>query len=910
MALLTGARIGSYEIVSPLGAGGMGEVYRARDTRLKRDVAIKILPDAFAHDHDRLTRFQREAELLATLNHPNIAAVYGLEQSAGSSAIVLELIDGETLAERLHRGPMRVEEALQIATQIAEALEAAHEKGIIHRDLKPANVKITPDGSVKVLDFGLAKAMETAPSSATLSHSPTLSMMATQAGVILGTAAYMSPEQAKGFPADQRSDIFSFGTVLYEMLTGRQPFHGDTAPDVLASVLVRDADLSALPPNLNPRLPELLKRCLDKTPKKRWQAVGDLRAEIEAIGATPRTTPALGMARLPLWKLAMLAALMTVAGSLLTGVTVWNLRPPMPSTTPTIARFLMPLGEGQQFTNTGRSFLSMSPSGTQLVYVANQRVYLRSMADLEARPVDMSAGPAGVTNPVFSPDGRSIAFYSLADAIIKKISVTGGAPVTICPADNPFGMSWDRDTIVYGQGSKGILSVSANGGKPTLTASVTSDEFAYGPQILPGGQHLLFTVATGTALDRWDKARIVVQSLPSGDRKTLIDGGSDGRYVPTGHLVYAVSGSLFAVPFDVARLEVRGGPAPIVEGVMRPTATPNTTGVAQFAFSGTGSLVYVPGPAVAGSSQGKLAWIDRKGVVEPLALPAGSYAHPRLSPDGKHLVYDTLQGTDAIVWMYDLSGTSAPRRLTFGGRNQVPVWSANGERVAFQSDRDGDQAIFWQRADGTGTAERLTKPEQGTVHVPESWSSDGKTLLYQMTKGPERSLWTLSFPNRTATPFDGVHSGGAGGTSIATNAAFSPDGRWVAYSAGGQPATYALFVQPFPTTGATYQITAPAAIHPLWSRDGKELFFDTGPTGFAGVTVSTQPSFVFGSPVALPKGGAVDLGPIGPRNNDISSDGQRFLVVVNATASPIGPAPQIEVVLNWFEDLKARAPTK
>jgi serine/threonine protein kinase/Tol biopolymer transport system component len=904
MSLAPGVRLGPYEIVGPLGAGGMGEVYRARDPRLKRDVAIKILPDAFARDHDRVTRFQREAELLATLNHPNIAAVYGLEQSPGSSAIVLELIEGETLAERLHRGPMRVEEALQIAIQIAEALEAAHEKGIIHRDLKPGNIKITPDGTVKVLDFGLAKAMETAPSGATLSHSPTLSMMATQAGLILGTAAYMSPEQARGFPADQRSDIFSFGVVLYEMLTGRQPFQGDTAPDVLASVLVRDADLTALPPNVNPRLPELLKRCLEKNPKKRWQAVGDLRAEIEAIAAAPRAMSALGVARLPLWKRAMPVAIATVAGSLLTGLTVWSLRPPMPSTTPSLTRFLMPLGEGQQFTNTGRSLLSMSPSGTHLVYVANQRLYLRSMADLEARPIaGTENSKAGVTNPVFSPDGRSIAFYS--DGTIKKISVGGGAPVTICQADNPSGMSWDRDTIVYGQGSSGILSVSANGGTSAVMASVKSDEFAYGPQMLPGGQQVLFTVATGAAADRWDKAKIIVQSLPSGDRKILIEGGSDGRYVPTGHLVYVLSGSLFAVPFDVARLEVRGGPAPIVEGVTRASIN---GGAAQFTFSGTGVLVYVPGPALAGSSQGKLAWIDRQGVVEPLTLQAGSYGHPRLSPDGKHLVYDTLEGTDAIVWTYDLSGTSAPRRLTFGGRNQVPVWSAGGERVAFQSDREGDNAIFWQRTDGTGTAERLTKPQPGTGHVPDSWSSDGKTLLYDVTKGTERSLWTLSFPDRKATPFDDVHSGGAFG--ISTNAAFSPNGRWVAYNGEGPTGSFPLVVQPFPTTGERYQITAPVAIHPLWSANGKELFFNTGPTGFAGVTVSTQPSFMFGSPVALAKGASAGLGPAGLRIFDVSSDGQRFLAVVNATASPIGPAPQIEVILNWFEDLKARAPTK
>ncbi len=437
MPLANGSRLGLYDIIAPLGVGGMGEVYRAKDTKLGRSVAVKVLPDAFLADPDRVPRFEREAKVLAALNHPNIAALYGMEEAEGRHFLVMELVEGETLAERLQRGRLEVEDALRIAVHIADALEAAHEQGIVHRDLKPANVKITPDDKVKVLDFGLAKAMETAPAAGNLTTSPTLSMMATQAGLILGTAAYMSPEQAKGFRADHRSDIFSFGAVLYEMLTGRQSFHGDTAPEILASVLVRDPDLAALPPNLNPRLIDLLKRCLEKSPKRRWQAIGDVRAEFEAIAPAPRTMPAAAeivAPAKPLWRRAIPVVATALVASALTGAAVWRLRSPRP---PSITRFSIALPEDQRWTNTGRRMVDLSPDGTQIVYVANARLYLRTMADLEARPISGTEALSGVTQPTFSPDGRSIAFYSNAERALKRIPVSGGAAVAICPAENP-----------------------------------------------------------------------------------------------------------------------------------------------------------------------------------------------------------------------------------------------------------------------------------------------------------------------------------------------------------------------------------------------------------------------------------------------------------------------------------------
>jgi serine/threonine protein kinase len=495
MALSVGARLGSYEILSAIGAGGMGEVYRARDTKLDRDVAIKVLPEAFLSDPERRHRFEREAKVLASLNHPNIAALHGMEESGDRRFLIMELVEGETLADRIEKPGSQlsalssqpcpglpVSEALDIARQIAEALEAAHEQGVVHRDLKPADVilqgawgptptrgktaassvdsppRATDDIRVKVLDFGLAKAMETGSGTDARSkepaytHSPTFSMVATQAGMILGTAAYMSPEQAKGLRADHRSDIFSFGVVLYEMLTGRQPFQGDTAPDVIASVMVRDADLGSLPPDLNPQLPDLVCRCLEKHPKKRWQAIGDVRAELDAIAAAPYARPAQAAPVAeprPLCRRGVPIAITAVVAGALGGAAVWTFRSSAP---PTVVRFAFALPEGQNFTNRGRQLVAISPDGTKIVYVANQRLHLRSTSDLEARPIPgTDIAQSFVTNPVFSPDGLSVAFYSSGDSALKRIALSGGAAVTICPADNPFGMSWNEDGIVFGQ---------------------------------------------------------------------------------------------------------------------------------------------------------------------------------------------------------------------------------------------------------------------------------------------------------------------------------------------------------------------------------------------------------------------------------------------------------------------------
>jgi eukaryotic-like serine/threonine-protein kinase len=899
MALSVGTRLGPYEIIAPLGAGGMGEVYRARDTKLGRAVAIKVILDEFASDEERVGRFEREAKMLAALNHPRIASLFGMEHVDGQHFLVMELIEGETLADRLRRGSMQVDDALPIAVQIAEALEAAHEKGVVHRDLKPANVKITPDGQVKVLDFGLAKVMENEVASGSAANSPTLSMMATQAGLILGTAAYMSPEQAKGFPADHRSDVFSFGTILFEMLTGRLPFQGDTAPEMLASVLVRDPDLKSLPPNLNPRLHDLLRRCLEKTPKRRWQAIGDVRAEIETIATDPHAESAVahvGAPSRPLWRRAIPIVATAIVASGVTGFGIWTVRR---STPPPVARFTLTLPEGQHFTNAGRQLIAISPDGTQIVYVANQRLYLRPISALEARPISGAEGEGGVVNPAFSPDGRFIVFWSAADQTLKRIAVTGGAAVTVCPADRPYGVRWERGGIVVGQGSKGILRVSASSGKPELLVSVKTGELAYGPELLPDGQTVLFTLATGTAAEKWDRAQVVAQSLKTGERHVIIDGGSDARYLSTGHLVYAQGGLLFATPFDPGRLSTSGGRVPIVEGVRRSDG--RQTGVAQFSVSNAGSLVYVPGSISGSSAQGDIALIDRTGVVEKLKVPSGAYEVPRVSPDGKRVALGLDDVRGANIWISDLSGASSIRQLTFGGQNRFPVWTADGQRVAFQSDREGDLGIFWQRADGTDTAQRLTKPDRGISHIPESWSRTEDRFLFGASTGSSFSLWTFSVPDRRAEPFSQVRS------VLPLNAVFSPDGRWVAYStaeSGSGPV--GIFVEPFPSTGAKYRISS-GGIHPLWSTDGKELFYSAG--GLVVVTIMLGRGFDFSSPVQMPIP-FHSFGPTAARAYDIMPNGQRLIVIVPSGQGQASVPTQIQVVLNWHEELKRLVPTR
>ena len=901
MPLATGTRLGCYEILSPLGAGGMGEVFRARDTKLHRDVALKILPALFGLDPDRLARFTREAQVLASLNHPNIAAIHGFEDSTEPPALVLELVEGPTLAERIARGPLPLDEAVPIARQICDALEAAHDQGIIHRDLKPANIKVRPDGTVKVLDFGLAKALETpAAERKDATTSPTITSPAlTRMGLIMGTASYMSPEQANGHAADKRSDVWSFGCVLYEMLTGRRTFDGEGVSDTLASVLKSDPDWRALPPALPPPIRALVEGSLKRDRRER---IGDISTARFLLNQPAAAIPAEARAPSPRARVWQRAGLLAIGAALGAAAMAGLWRSQKPAAAP-ITRFSAMLPQGQQF-SLPRQAVTISPDGTRIVYAVDDRLFLKVLAEPEPRVL---AGADRAMTPVFSPDSQSVAFW--ADSMLKRIAIGGGVPVPICrtgPA--PSALSWYESGILFSVAGTGIMRVSPTGSaKPDVLVPLsTADGLAHGPRLLPDGKTLLYTLTTDTGIgssgDRWNSAKIIVQSLETGARKTIIEPGTDARYVPTGHIVYALGGTVFATGFNLATLETTGGPAPVVEEVQRVLAV--DSGSSHFAFSDTGSLVYIAGTATSGIQQ--LYLFDYNGARQPLTLPPGSYNFPRVSPNGLLLAF---QSTDAkgepFIATYDLSGGKQARRLTFGSSNRFPIWSGDGKYVVYQSDRDGDAAVFRQSVDG-GAPERLTKPGPGATHVPEAWLPKGDVLLFSEAKEKSTSLWRLSLSERKVAPFGGVPS-----TLIPTNAAFSPDGRWVAYQAGdilfGEGS---VFVEPFPPNGSKHQIATGG--RPVWSLDGKRLFYIPGPNRLNAVSVSTHPGFSFTEPVSVPRGFSVS-GPLSPRAYDVTDKGRIIGFAAPLTQAGLFTTPgpvELRFVLNWFEELKARAPLK
>ena len=890
--MIPSSTIGHYRIVSKLGEGGMGAVYRATDTKLNRDVAIKVLPDALAGDPDFLARFVREAQVLASLNHPNIAIIHGVEDRA----LVMELVPGQTLDERVAGGPVPLEEALSIARQMAEALEAAHEKGVIHRDLKPANVKVTPEGVVKVLDFGLAKAAEPAtPASA--ANSPTLTIRATQAGLILGTAAYMAPEQAAGKPVDRRADIWSFGVVLHELLTGNRLFTGETISHTLASVLKDPIDCNL--PQAPPPIRRLLVRCLTRDPKDRLRDIGEARIAIRDYLANPQAAaapaaPAPASRGLLWWLPRLLACILLLAAS---AALAWYLKP---SPSRTVVRFGAPLADGQGFTGASRLPIAISPDGTQIVYVANRQLYLRPLAELEAHPIAGSYLANGLIHPFFSPDGKSVAFTDLFTQVMKRVPVSGGAPVSIATVGAPNGADWDAEGILFASPPKGIQRVSPNGGRPEVLIAAKDNELLIDPQLLPGGDAVLFTTFPMEAgmLRGGNRGQIAVQTLKSGVRKILVQEGTSGRYLPTGHLVYQLNGVLYAVAFNPRRLETAGSPVGILEGVMRSAVT------TYYAISDSGSLVYVPGPVSAAGGQNVLARIDRKGEAEPLKMSPAACGFPRVSPDGARVAYQVDDDEGSSVWICDLATASAPRRLTLhgAGSNRYPIWSSDGQRVAFQSDREGDYGIWWQRADGSAAAERLTRPEKGVAHIPDSWSPDGQTFSFTEEKKGVSAVWTYSMRERKASVF------AASPNALLGRSVFSPDGRWIAYQLNSLPNSR-VYVRPFPPTEAVY--VAPEDFdmhHPVWTPNGKELLYVPGPSQLGSVTIATQPSVSFGSPARAPKSGFTTNVPAAVRTFDVLPDGQHLIGVVSAGAAQSGAtsAPQIQVVLNWFEDVKQR----
>ncbi len=875
MPLSAGTRLGPYEVTAPLGAGGMGEVYRARDSRLSRDVAIKTLPDAFASDSDRLARFQREAQLLASLNHPNIAAIYGVEESNGVRALVMELVEGSTLAERIAAGPIPLPEALSIAHQIADALEAAHEKGIIHRDLKPANIKLTPEGKVKVLDFGLARALEGDPTSTNPANSPTLTLESTRAGVILGTAAYMSPEQARGKAVDKRADIWAFGVVLYEMLSGRITFEGETVSDTLAAVLRADIDWAHLPPGTPPKVRRLLQRCLERDPKRRLRDIGDAWIEMETPDEPPPAPKKL-QSKLQ-WLPWLAAALIGAAGI------AWGLLHTPPVQPHPVVRWTY--SQKEPF-----AFVTLSRDGTRLVYSvlagSGAHLSLRMMDQFGARPIP---GAEGGTLSAFSPDGQWIAYLEgLTDQKLKKMPVTGGSSITLADGALHSGLSWgDDDTIVF-SGTKGLMRVPASGGTPE---SITSLDAKKGetvhrwPQFLPGSHALLFTIATEAS------SQIAVLDLEKRSYRALASNGSDASYVPTGHLVYIRGGTLFAVPFDAGRLAVTGSEAPVIEGV----SSIGSPDIGDYTFSASGLLVYL-----SGQQAGKtlLAWADRKGVVQ-LASEPQAWGTGRLSPDGRRVANQILSnaGSGGDIWIYELERKTLTR-LTFEGSNQFPIWTPDGRRVTFGSMLSGKHGISWVPADGSGRAELLVATD--TTAIPTSWTPDGKFLVYSQT-GPNKNsqLWVLPAPG----------TDGAGKPHLLhdapfseTSAQISPDGRWVAYVSSESGASE-VYLQPFPAPGGKIRISTQGGRSPRWSRDGRELFYWTGQgaSELMRVEIQSAPTFRASLPQSLFQLAAGTTW-------DVSPDGQRFLVEQIPAAEEGGR--RLEAVVNWFDELRLRAPAK
>ena len=926
MGIEIGKSLGSYEILSAIGRGGMGEVWRARDTRLGREVAIKTLPDEFARDLDRLSRFEREARLLASLNHPNIAAIYGLEESGGTRFIVLELVEGETLADIVQRGPMPVDDALKLALQIATAVEAAHEKGVIHRDLKPANIKVTPEGKVKVLDFGLAKALEGSPSDARLSQSPTMSLAGTANGIILGTAAYMSPEQARGMTVDNRSDVWAFGAVLYEMLTGRKAFHGDTVSDILASVLARDPDFSHLHVHLNPRLQETIQRCLEKDAKRRWHAIGDVRMEIERVMASGSVIMPAAIVASPGSKLRLV--LPWVAAALVVAVAAtWFLKPLPPPEPRPLVRFDYELPEGQAFRSTARSVVAVSPDGRHFVYNTVRGLFLRSFDSLEARIIPGTEVP--LWNPFFSPNGDWVGFWTpstsnaqagtggpVGTGSLMKISTAGGAAVPISPATNPLGASWGKDgTILFAQG-EGIMRVSENGGKPELVIKIKDGEFVNGPSMLPDGKTVLYSLTRASGPTRWDQAEIVAQPLNSSEdqAKVLLRGGSDAVYVPTGHLVYAVGNVLFAIAFDIGSLQVKGGPVPLVQGIQRSSALTSGSAAANYGFSDRGALVDLHQVTAQEDAQTSLGIVDRNGMVRHLDVPPANYRSPRVSPDGRSIAVETIADNgQSILWIYDLSGKSAIRRLTQDGSNTRPIWTRDSKRIVYGSDREKAHGIWWQSADGNGLPERLTTAAENFDHYPESWSPDGHVLSFAETRLPAgQSTWGLktvdvSTAEKKPVLFYDIPAQNEFGS------VFSPDGKWIAYASNNAPdGPFGIYVQPYPPTGVKYEISRNGGAWPVWAPGGGELFYRMNVGSMPAmkaltITLNPVPNFTNDKELLI-KGFTPT---VFYREFDIMPNGKEFVMVFPVTQAGTAAAParpRVNIVLNWFEELKARVP--
>jgi|SRR5579859_4689108 len=906
MALIPGTKLGPYEIQEALGAGGMGEVYRARDTRLDRSVAIKILPAHLSQNAEAKERFDREARAISSLSHPNICHLYDVGQQDGTSYLVMEYLEGETLADRLRKGPLSLEQFFRVGLEICEGLEKAHRSGVIHRDLKPSNIMLTKTGA-KLMDFGLAKAVLTptagAYSLAVTLSTPAASQPLTAQGTVVGTFQYMSPEQLEGREADARSDIFSLGAVLYEMLSGRRAFEGKSAFSVASAILEKDPEsISSIKPTTPLSLDRAIRRSLAKDPEERWQTARDLALELKWIAnegsQIAGTAPGKGQSgrgeRIA-WGVAAILGLAVLAFAVL-----FIQRSPRP---PQTVRLVSEIGaDAKLYSGYGISTV-LSPDGTRLAFVASgsdekHRLYIRSLDQLQATAL---AGTEDAESPFFSPDSQWLGFF--ASGKLKKIAVQGGAAVTLCDAPSGRGGTWGGDgSIVFAPDIRtALFRVSSAGGTP---APLTSLNQASGeatqrwPQYLPGGKTVLFT--SDTHGGNYEDAEIAVYLISSGERKKLLSGGYYGRYLPTGHLLYMHEGTLFAVPFDLKRLELTGSPSPILEGV---SATPGAASV-QFSFSENGTLMYVPGHG--GFPLVSIYWMDRQGKFTPIREKPDDYNEPAFSPDGKRLALSM----NSDIWVYDLARDTLTR-LTFDGNNRGPLWTPDGQKITYvhfaKAGSVGTADIYWTHADGTGNPFRLTNGS--SRKFPSSWHPSGKLLAFEQ-KMPDGKFGTFTI----AVEGDEKQGWRPGEIKLlASNSfpdlrwAFSPDGRWVAYMSS-ESGSSQVYVRAFPGPGGKWQVSTAGGLNPKWSRTNKELFYSAPDNKImvSPYTVSGE-SFSPGTPQSWSPGQFTDR--LGTVNFDVHPDGKRVAVLKTPMGSEELPAGKLSFVFNFFDELRQKVPS-
>jgi len=887
MSLDPGTKLGPYEIVSTLGAGGMGEVYRAKDTRLGREVAVKILPKEMSADATRKQRFEREAKTISGLNHPNICVLHDVGSQDGVDYLVMECVEGETLAKRLEKGPSPLEQVLKYGAQIADALDKAHRAGIVHRDLKPGNIMLTGSGA-KLLDFGLARPVAPATLATLTMASPAQSPV-TQEGMIVGTFQYMSPEQVEGKELDCRSDIFSLGAVLYEMLTGQRAFGGKSQLSVASAILEKEpVPLSELKPLTPLSLERLIKKCLAKDPDLRWQSASDLTSELiwlaegsSQSGALVHTSYKATRREWLAWTLATLGfgaatlfgafGLMHKTPALLPKQVILQL----PANAPVALARLAPL-------DIGRTSFAISPDGTTLVYAAD----LGSTSQLYVRPLDQSdanplPGTQGAYGPFFSSDGQWVGFF--ANDRLKKISLRGGDPVVLCETRIPHGGSWGRnDQIVFSdvEGST-LVQVLATGGRPRTVQGMDRGQGFFSPDILPDGKWVLVSMYQSA---NWDFARIVAVSLETGKTESVLDGGTSPHYLGSGHLLFTRGKTLMAVPFDPRSRKVTGSAVTLVDGVKT-----EAWGAAQFTVSEEGTLVYLPGGA---GWIGKLVMVDRKGFATPFPLPAQAYGVLNLSPDGRQIAV-LIGGATDDVWIYDIS-RAAQTRFTTDGVDSGAIWSPDSKFLVFSLTHGGKTMFFRRPADGSSAEEPLLTTPGG----PQSWSAVGNVLAFTQTKtAGVDEIWTVPLEGkRTPRLFLQTNFDNWG-------AVFSPDARWIAYTSN-ESGRSEVYVRPYPGPGGKFQVSIDGGEEPRWAKSGRELFFRNG-TKWMSARVQISPEFAAQKPQVMFEGNFVNVYGI---EYDVAPDGAHFIMI--QADEPNSPPAQLNVIINWPEQLKRQVPVR